>query len=99
MKFEKVDGSLTQGLPSTCLTEPVTLRPGSHEETAVHSGPENVRLTMLGLAWLKKWNPAVDWKDSNWRWRSRAGGPQRIRMKCRGSKTPPVGRGKIEPIS
>lgn len=54
---------------------------------------------ILGMMWLKKWNPAIDWKDNNWCWGSRAGRLQCVGATCKGSKTPLVGWGKIELVN
>lgn len=51
------------GAPATFVTEPVVMRMGAHIETLsfiVTLGMEGPLI--LGMAWLLKWKPYVNWK-------------------------------------
>lgn len=60
MKFEEVSGSIIGGLPTSYLTELVSMRMGSHKETIRFMvAPKMVEVMILRLAWLKKWSPTI----------------------------------------
>lgn len=62
MKFEQVDGSIIGGLPTSYLTEPVSLRMGNHKETIQFMVAQKMAEAMiLELTWLKKWSLTVCW--------------------------------------
>lgn len=59
----QVDGSVAGGIPATFTTVSLEMTMGSQSETLSFTvTPGMNRLLILGLNWLKKWNPRVDWR-------------------------------------
>lgn len=61
--FCQLDGTVAGGAPATFVTEPVVMRMGAHTETLsfiVTPGMEGPLI--LGMAWLLKWKPYVNWR-------------------------------------
>lgn len=56
MKFEQVDGSLTEGVPATCLTEPVSLRVGSHKETIQFIVAPKMAENRIDIGWQHQYS-------------------------------------------
>lgn len=51
------------GIPATFATESIRMQMGAHSEVmSFIIAPGMERLLVLGLVWLKKWNPYVNWR-------------------------------------
>lgn len=61
MVFSQINRSITGCVPGTCLTKLVKLKSGTHVETITFIvAPRMTETMVLGLAWLKKWNPYTE---------------------------------------
>lgn len=61
--FCQLNGSVVGGIPAMFVTEPLEMQMGAHSETlSFIVAPGMERPLVLGLAWLKRWNPQVDWR-------------------------------------
>lgn len=61
--FCQLDGTMTRGSLAHFITDPVEMWMGNHRETLsfiMSLGLE--RPLLLGLAWLQKWSPYVNWQ-------------------------------------
>lgn len=64
--FSQLDETIAGGVSATFLTEQVELKIGTHTKNiCFFVVPGMTETMMLGLAWLKKWNPSIDW-ERNW---------------------------------
>lgn len=60
--FSQLDGTLAGGGPTS---KPVEMRMGPHKETINFIiAPGMDHPMVLGLAWLEKWNPSIDWRKN-----------------------------------
>lgn len=63
LAFCQLDGTMSGGDPAKFITERLELQTGDHVETlkfVVAPGME--RPLILGLPWLQKWNPRINWR-------------------------------------
>lgn len=63
ISFCQLGGSVAGGIPATFTTEPMDLTMGHHSKTLTFIVVPGMEWSLvLGLTWLKKWNPQVDWR-------------------------------------
>lgn len=98
MASSQLDRLITGGVPATCLTEPVELKAGSHTETIRFiAAPGMKEAIVLGLAWLKKWNPSGKLDSNKWQMRKKkVSGPQELVRVLRSCCVAAVEKVKVE---
>lgn len=68
ISFCQRDGSIAGGIPATLAITPIRLTMGSHSKSLTFTVAPGMEWPLiLGLAWLKKWNPWVDWRTGHLR--------------------------------
>ncbi|XP_058041925.1 uncharacterized protein LOC131199783 [Ahaetulla prasina] len=70
--FAQLDGSVAGGGPAHFVTEPIEMIIGDHREILNFIvAPGMDQPLLLGLSWLRKWNPHINWRTGVLRFRSR----------------------------
>lgn len=67
MAFSQIDSLITDGVPVTCLIEPISIKVGTCLDTILFIVVSGLTESMvLGLAWWKKWSLLIDWDKTQW---------------------------------